>query len=94
MVPGIMGGNAERGLALVEDSIEMDLSYLSNRIILAEYWGFTYMLGALAGVRDAELIERECGIILAGEIGDWPFWNRQAKLEAERLLAQLAERTD
>jgi len=95
MVPGIMGGNAERGLTLVEDSIEMDLSYLHNRIILAEYWGFTYnMFGALTGVRDAELIERECAVILAGEIGDWPFWNRQAKLEVERLLAQLAERTD
>jgi len=95
MVPGIMGGNAERGLALVEDSIELDLSYLHNRIILAEYWGFTYnMFGALTGVRDAELIERECALILAGEIGDWPFWNRQAKLEAERLLALLAERTD
>ena len=35
MLPGIMGGNAERGLTLVEDSIEMDPSYLSNRIILA-----------------------------------------------------------
>jgi len=45
-------------------------------------------------VRDAELIERECAIVLEGEIGDWPFWNRMAKMEAERLLAQLAERTD
>jgi len=95
MVPGIMGGNAERGLALVEASIEMDPSYLHNRIILAEYWGFTYnMFGALTGVRDAEMIERECAIILADGFGDWPFWNRRAKLEAERLLALLAERTD
>ena len=95
MVPGIMGGNAERGLALVEDSIELDLSYLHNRIILAEYWGFTYnMFGALTGVRDAELIERELAIVLESEIGDWPFWNRQAKLEAERLLKQLRDRTD
>jgi len=95
MVPGIMGGNAERGLALVEASIEMDASYLHNRIILAEYWGFTYnMFGVLTGVRDAEMIERECAIILADGFGDWPFWNRRAKLEAERLLALLAERTD
>ena len=95
MVPGIMGGNRERGLALIEDSIELDPAYLHNRIILAEYWGFTYnMFGSLTGVRDAELIERECGIILAGQIGEWPFWNRRAKLEAERLLAQLEDLAD
>lgn len=95
MVPGIMGGNVERGLALVEDSIDMDPSYLHNHIILAEYWGFTYnMFGALTGVRDAEMIEREMAIVLEGEIGDWPFWNRQAKSEAQRLLALLREMTD
>jgi len=69
--------------------------YLHNRIILAEYWGFTYnTFGALTGVRDAELIEREAGIVLSGEIGDWPFWNRQAKVAAERLLVQLSDLTD
>ena len=95
MVPGIMGGNQERGLTLIESSIELDPDYLHNRIILAEYWGFTYnMLGAVTGVRDADLIERECALVLEGEIGDWPFWNRQAKLEAERLLQQLADWTD
>jgi len=95
MVPGIMGGNIERGLELVERSIEIAPDYLHNRIILAEYWGFTYnMFGAVTGVRDAELIERECALVLEGEIGDWPFWNRRAKLEAERLLQLLADWTD
>jgi len=95
MVPGIMGGNQERGLAMVEASIELDPGYLHNRIILAEYWGFTYnMFGAITGVRDADLIERECALVLEGEIGDWPFWNRQAKLEAERLLQLLADWSD
>jgi hypothetical protein len=95
MVPGFMGGNAQRGLALVEESIEMDPSYLHNRIILAEYWGFTYnMFGSLTGVRDADLIVRETALVLAAGIGDWPFWNRQAKAEAERLLGQLQEMTD
>jgi len=95
MVPGIMGGNDQRGLALVEESIEMDPTYLHNRIILAEYWGFTYNLfGALKGVRDAELVKREMAIVLAADIGDWPFWNRQAKAEAQRLLTQLEEMTD
>jgi len=95
MLPGPMGGDDEAGLALVEGSIARNPSYLHNRIILAEYWGFTYnFLGALAGVRDAELIERETAIVLDGEIGDWPFWNRQAKIAAERLLAQLRDLTD
>jgi len=92
MVPGMMGGNQEQGLVLVEESIADDPAYLHNRIILAEYWGFTYnMFGAVTGIRDAELIERECAIVLAGEIGDWPFWNRRAKLEAERVLQMLAD---
>ncbi len=95
MVPGIMGGNTQRGLALVEESIEMDPSYLHNRIILAEYWGFTYnMFGSLTGVRDAEMIEREMDLILEADVEDWPFWNRQAKREAERLLSQLHAMTD
>jgi len=95
MVPSMMGGDDKRGLALVEESIEMDPTYLHNRIILAKYWGFTYnMFGALRGVRDAKLIEREMAIVLAGDIGDWPFWNRQAKAEVERLLGQLHEMTD
>ena len=95
MSPGALGGNKEAGLALIEDSIAIDPSYLHNRIILAEYWGFTYnYFGSLTGVRDAELIESEMAIVLEGEIGDWPFWNRQAKAAVERLLAQLREMTD
>lgn len=95
MVPGPLGGDDEAGLALVEDSILMDPSYLHNRIILAEYWGFTYgYFGQLTGIRDAELIERELAVVLEGDIGDWSFWNRQAKIAAERLLAQLRDLTD
>jgi len=95
MLPGWLGGDDEAGLALIEQSVADAPTYLSNRIILAEYWGFTYdWLGGLNGVRDAELIEREVAAILGAEIGDWPFWNRQAKVDAERLLAQLRDRTD
>lgn len=94
MVPSMMGGDDKRGLALIQESIEMDPTYLRNRVILAEYWGFTYnMFGKLTGVRDAELIEQETAIVLSTDIGDWPFWNRQAKAEAKRLLAQLHEMT-
>jgi hypothetical protein len=90
-----MGGDKETGLALVESSILLDPSYLPNRVTLAEYWGFTYgFLGNLTGVRDAELIERELTCVLDAELGDWPFWNANAKESAERLLQQLRDITD
>ena len=95
MSPSPLGGDKEAGLALIEDSIEADPSYLHNRVILAEYWGFTYgYFGQLTGVRSAELIERELAVVLQGEDEAWPFWNRQAKVAAERLLAQLVEMKD
>ena len=95
MLPGPMGGDDAAGLALVQESIVMDPTYLYNRIILAEYWGFTYnFLGQLTGVSDAELIKRETAIVLEGDVEVWPFWNRQAKLSAERLLAWLRDLTD
>jgi len=92
MSPSAMGGDETAGLALVEESISIDPSYLSNRIILAEYWGFTYnFFGQLTGIRDAELIERELTIVLESDVEDWPFWNRQAKDQAEILLARLRD---
>jgi len=90
MSPAALGGDMEAGLALVEESIAFDPSYLSNRVILAEYWGFTYgFYGNLIGIRDAELIERELAIVLEADVGDWLFWNPLAKESAEALLKQL-----
>lgn len=95
MSPATLGGDKEAGLALVENSIVLDPSYLPNRVILAEYWGFTYnFFGSLTGVRDAELIERELNIVLDAQISDWPFWNANAKESAVKLLAQLKDMTD
>ena len=92
MSPSTLGGDKEAGLALVEESITLDPSYLSNRVVLAEYWGFTYnFLGQLTGIRDAELIEQQLTIVLAAEIGDWLFWNPEAKKLAKKLLTQLQE---
>jgi len=94
MSPPALGGDKEAGLALVQSAIAIDASYLTNRVVLAEYWGFTYdFLGQLTGIRDAELIERELAIVLDADIGDWPFWNPQAKKGAEALLQQLREMT-
>jgi hypothetical protein len=90
MLPGPMGGDDEAGLALIHSAIDADPSYLSNRIILAQYWGFTYgYFGDLTGIRDADLIEQELGIVLDSDIGDWPFWNANAKQLAQKLLDQL-----
>ncbi len=95
MSPAALGGDAEAGLALIEDAIALNPAYLSNRTILAEYWGFTYgYFGQLTGIRDAELIERELTAVLEAELGTWLFWNRQAKANAERLLRQLEEMRD
>ncbi len=95
MSPAALGGDKERGLALVESSITTDPSYLPNRVVLAEYWGFTYgYFGNLTGVRDKELIERELAYVLDAPIGDWPFWNQNAKRSALDLLQQLHDMTD
>jgi len=94
MSPAAMGGDKEAGLALVEDSIALAPTYLSNHLILAEYWGFTYgYFGQLTGIRDAELIEREVAFILESDTEDWPLWNAYAKQLADILLQRLQEMT-
>ena len=94
MSPAAMGGDKEAGLALIEDSIALAPTYLSNHLILAEYWGFTYgYFGQLTGIRDAELIEREVTFILESDTEDWPLWNAYAKQLADILLQRLREMT-
>jgi len=95
MSPSAMGGDKEAGLALVESSIALAPTYLSNHLILAEYWGFTYgYFGQLTGIRDAELVEREVAFVLESDTEDWPFWNRQAKQLAAELLTRLHDMMD
>jgi len=89
--PGFLGGDPERGRAHLERAIEVDPGYLMNRVVYAEFWGFTYdALGNKNGVRDRELIERELRHVLEAPIGErWPFWNRVAKRTARLLLEEL-----
>ena len=91
--PGFLGGNLEEGRQHLERAIELAPDYLTNHVVYAEYWGFTYdALGNKNGVRDRELIEREAQFVLDAPIGDkWPFWNRIAKRDAERLLEELRQ---
>jgi len=56
-------------------------------VVYAQYWGFTYdLFGKVNGIRDRDLIDRELNLVLDAPVGDWPFWNREAKREAEALL--------
>jgi hypothetical protein len=92
MSPSTLGGDKEAGLDLVYSAIDIDPSYLPNQVVLAEYWGFTYnFLGQMTGIRDAALIESQLNLVLEADIGDWPFWNRHAKENAQVLLDKLVE---
>jgi hypothetical protein len=90
--PDFLGRDLEEGKRHLERAIELDFYYLENHVVYAQYWGFTYdFLGRMNGVRDRELIERELSFVLEAPIGRWPFWNREAKKEAELLLKKLEE---
>jgi hypothetical protein len=92
VTPVPFGGDPEAGRAHLEAAIALAPSYLQNRVVYAQYWGFTYnAFGAVNGVRDAGLIDRELTAVLDAPLGDWPFWNREAKKEAEDLLRRLDE---
>jgi hypothetical protein len=90
--PDFLGGDLEQGRKNLEHAIGLDETYLENHVVYAQYWGFTYdLFGNINGIRDRGLIERELDFVLAAPIGDWPFWNREAKKEAEILLVTIKE---
>lgn len=92
VVPEILGGDIEQGRRHLEKAVTLNPDYLENRVVYAQYWGFAYdFLGNVNGIRDRELIERELNLVLEAPVGDWPFWNREAKKEVQILLAQLGE---
>jgi len=86
-LPSFLGGDPEAGRAHLERAIEISPDYLENRVVYAQYWGFTYdPFGRMSGIRDADLIDQELDFVLSSPIGDWPFWNREAEREAEALI--------
>lgn len=94
VTPGVLGGDADEGREHLERAVELNPTYLENRVVYAQYCGFTYdLFGAVSGVRDAAFIEDQLEMVLDALIGDWPFWNQEAKSEAEALLAELQEKT-
>ena len=90
VTPEVLGGDPEEGRTHLERAIALDPDYLENRVVYAQYWGFTYdFFGNVDGIRDAELIKRELELVFDAPTGDWPFWNREAKKEARILLERL-----
>ena len=95
VTPGALGGDEDAGRVHLEEALLLAPTYLLNHVVYAQYWGFTYdLFGNVTGVRDAAFVEERLRIVLDGPIGDWPFWNREAKREAEDLLAELREGTE
>ncbi|GAG36102.1 unnamed protein product, partial [marine sediment metagenome] len=83
VTPGALGGDTDAGLEHLERALTLSPDYLVNRVVYAQYWGFSYgLFGNVSGIRDAAFIEDQLGSVLDAPIGDWPFWNREAKREA------------
>ena len=94
VTPAALGGDPDEGIAHLETAVELAADYLMNRVVRAQYWGFTYdLFGRIDGVRDASFVEVELMAVLDQPIGDWPFWNREAYKEAAALLQVLDEMT-
>jgi phosphoglycolate phosphatase-like HAD superfamily hydrolase len=95
VTPAALGGDEEVGRTHLEEALSLAPTYLLNHVVYAQYWGFTYdLFGNVTGVRDAAFIEEQLRIVLDAPIGEWPFWNREAKREAEALLTDLGERSE
>ena len=91
-LPSVLGGDPQQGRAHLERAIVLAPDYLENHVVYAQYWGFTYdLFGKIDGIRDLSLIQRELQFVISAPIGDWPFWNREAKREAKALLQKSQE---
>ena len=90
--PQALGGDPQAAAQHLEAAISLAPDYLINRVVRAQYMGFSYdFFGRVSGVCNAGFIEQELEAVLDAEIGAWPFWNREAKKEAEALLVKLSE---
>jgi hypothetical protein len=88
--PTAFGGDPEAGRAHLRRATELVPCFLYNHVVYAQYAGLEYdALGRRNGIRDASLIRERATLVLATPIQGWPFWNREAKREAEALLSWL-----
>ena len=88
--PGMMGGDLDAAVTHFERALGIDSDYLPASVVYAESYGFTHSLGNRNGIRDRALIESCLGHVVAASVGEErPFWNWQAKAEAEFLYGEL-----
>ena len=81
----LYGATLEEAKAHLDQAIEIAVQagYLIPFITYAERYAVQ--------VGDRALFEELLQFVLAAPIGDWPFWNRHAKAQAEKLLARADE---
>ncbi len=88
--PSIMGGDLEEAREHFQRALEIDPYYLPASVVYAESYGFTHSFGKRSGIRDRKLIEERLTFVTNAPVGEKrPFWNWEAKAEAELLRREL-----
>ena len=88
--PSFMGGDLGEAKKHFERVLEINPNYLPAAVVYAESYGFTHSFGKRNGIRDQDLIVKlltHVGEIPVGQ--ERPFWNWEAKAEAQFLWAEL-----
>ena len=88
--PGFMGGDLGQAKEHFERALQINSGYLTASVVYAESYGFTHSFGNRNGIRDRELIEERLTFVGETTVGEaWPFWDWEAKAEAEQLFLEL-----
>jgi len=88
--PGFMGGDLARAKEHFEQSLEINSAYLTASAVYAESYGFTHSFGKRSGIRDRQLIDERLAFVRETAVGEGrPFWDWEAKAEAELLASEL-----
>jgi len=88
--PSMLGGNPQEAQEQFKRALEIDPDYLPTSVVYAESYGFTHSLGTRNGIRNRQLIEERLTFVTEAPVGEErPFWNWEAKAEAELLWLEL-----
>ncbi len=88
--PSFMGGDLGQAKEHFERALRINSGYLTASVVYAESYGFTHSFGNRNGIRDRELIEERLTFVGETTVGEArPFWDWEAKAEAELLFSEL-----
>jgi tetratricopeptide (TPR) repeat protein len=88
--PSFMGGDLDEAKEHFERALAIDPDYLPASVVYAESYGFTHSFGKRNGIRNRRLIEEKLSFVTNAPVGkERPFWNWEAKAEAELLWSEL-----